>query len=265
MDQVSIPFMLEVGKAAARDAGAFLKENFRTDFRVLRKGPINYVTEMDLGAEEIILNRVRASFPDHQFLAEEGGSVTGDSAYRWIVDPLDGTTNYAHGFPAFCVSIALEIEGRLEGGIIYDPIADEMFSAATGQGAFLNDSPISVSEQGELEESLLGTGFSYDPEAVRVNLRLFSEFMTRAAGVRRVGSAARDLAFLACGRFDGVWEYQLNPWDVAAGIVLIREAGGFVTDFAGRPCGLDERRLLLTNGRIHQAMLAILGQHCPQD
>jgi myo-inositol-1(or 4)-monophosphatase len=262
MDQISIRSMLEVGKEAAREAGTFLRESFRTDFRVSRKGPINYVTEMDLRAEQMILKRVQRSFPDHQFLAEEGGTVSSDSHFRWIIDPLDGTTNYAHGFPAFCVSIALEQEGRLEAGIIYDPIADEMFSAATGQGAFLNDVPMRVSGQAELEESLLGTGFSYDPEALRVNLGLFAEFMTRAAGVRRVGSAARDLAFVACGRFDGVWEYQLNPWDVAAGIVLIREAGGSVTDFEGRPCGPEQSRLLLTNGKIHQAMLAVLCEHC---
>jgi len=252
---------LDLAKQAALDAGRLLRENFRTDFRISKKGPIDFVTEIDLKSERLILDRIRSAFPDHRILAEEAGANTNDSPFNWLIDPLDGTTNYAHGFPAFCVSIALEYSGTLETGVIYEPMADELFAASRGGGAFLNDRPIRVSEEDNLSESLLGTGFSYDPRGMRVNLALFQEFMTRAAGVRRVGSAARDLSSVASGRFDGVWEYQLHPWDVAAGMLLVEEAGGKVTDFDGRPCSPRDPRILLTNGRIHDAMLKVLQQH----
>ncbi|MFB3904711.1 MAG: inositol monophosphatase [Acidobacteriota bacterium] len=254
---------LDLARRTALEAGALLRKRFRTDFRVSKKGPIDFVTEMDVRAEQLILDRIRSAYPNHRILAEEAGPNSNDSRFNWLVDPLDGTTNYAHGFPAFCVSIALEHDGKLETGVIYDPMAGELFSASRGGGAFLNDQPIRVSEEEALGESLLGTGFSYDPDGLRVNLRLFHEFMTRAAGVRRVGSAARDLAYVACGRFDGVWEFQLHPWDVAAGMLLVEEAGGRVTSFDGRPCTPRDQRILLTNGRIHDAMLEVLRAHAP--
>ncbi|RPI22159.1 MAG: inositol monophosphatase [Acidobacteria bacterium] len=250
--------ILDTAQQAALDAGGLLRQRFRSDFRVSKKGPIDFVTEMDVKAEELILGRVREAFPDHGILAEEAGANSHHSAFNWLIDPLDGTTNYAHGIPAFCVSIAVEHEGRLDTGVIYDPTADELFSAQRGGGAFLNGAPVRVSEQGQLQESLLGTGFSYDAEALRLNLRLFEEFMTRAAGVRRVGCAARDLSYVACGRLDAVWEFYLKPWDVAAGMLLIEEAGGRVTDFQGRPCEPRDKRILLSNGRLHDSMLEVL-------
>ncbi len=254
---------LDLAKQAALEAGGLLREYFRTDFRVSKKGPIDFVTEIDLKSEQLILERIRAAYPDHRILAEEAGANSNDSPFNWLIDPLDGTTNYAHGFPAFCVSIALEYGGKLETGVVYDPMAGELFWASRGCGAFLNDEPIRVSDEDALGESLLGTGFSYDPAALRINLRLFHEFMTRAAGVRRVGSAARDLACVACGRFDGVWEFQLHPWDVAAGMLLVEEAGGRVTSFEGGPCSARDQRILLSNGRIHDAMLEVLKAHAP--
>jgi myo-inositol-1(or 4)-monophosphatase len=254
---------LDLAKQAALEAGALLRENFRTEFRISKKGPIDFVTEMDLKAERLILERIRSAHPDHRIVAEESGSNSNDSPFNWLIDPLDGTTNYAHGLPAFCVSIALEHAGKLETGVIYDPTAEELFWASRGCGAFLNDRPIRVSDEEALGESLLGTGFSYDPAGMRVNLGLFHEFMTRAAGVRRAGSAARDLAYVACGRFDAVWEFQLHPWDVAAGMLLVEEAGGRVTDFDGGPCTPRDQRILLSNGLIHNAMLEVLRNYAP--
>ena len=235
-----------------------MRERFRSNFRVGKKGPIDFVTELDLESERLIIERVRRAFPEHTILAEEAGASGNGSRFNWLIDPLDGTTNYVHGVPAFCVSIAIECEGRLESGVIYDPIEDELFWASRGKGAFLNGDRIYVSDRSRLEESLLGTGFSYDPDALRANLELFQKFITRAAGVRRVGSAARDLAYVASGRFDAVWEYHLKPWDVAAGMLIIEEAGGRVTDFEGGPCGPRDKKILLSNGRIHDSMLAIL-------
>ena len=254
---------LDLAKRAALEAGALLRENFRTDFRISKKGPIDFVTEIDLKSEQLILERIRSAYPDHRILAEEAGANSNESPFNWLIDPLDGTTNYAHGFPAFCVSIALEFGGRLETGVIYDPTANELFWASRGCGAFLNDRPIRVSDEGALGESLLGTGFSYDLGGMRINLGLFHEFMTRAAGVRRVGSAARDLSYVACGRFDGVWEFQLHPWDVAAGMLLVEEAGGRVTNFEGGHSTPRDQRILLTNGQIHSAMLEVLKEHAP--
>lgn len=261
MDMTYRQAILETAKQAALEAGALLRDNFRTGFRVLKKGPIDFVTEIDLKSERLILDRIRSAYPDHRVVAEETGANRNESPFNWLIDPLDGTTNYAHGFPAFCVSIAVECRGELETGVIYDPIADELFWALRGSGAFLNDQPIRVSDKTSLGESLLGTGFSYDLEGMRINLRLFHEFMVRAAGVRRVGSAARDLSYAACGRFDAVWEVQLHPWDVAAGMLLVKEAGGKVTDFEGGPCTPRDQRILLSNGRIHDAMLEVLKEH----
>jgi myo-inositol-1(or 4)-monophosphatase len=263
MDPAYRQATLHLAKQTALEAGALLRGNFRTDFRISKKGPIDFVTEIDLKSEGLILDRIRSAFPDHRILAEEAGANSSESPFNWLIDPLDGTTNYAHGFPAFCVSIALEYRERLEIGVIYDPTADELFSASRGCGAFLNDRPIHVSEESNLGESLLGTGFSYDPAGMRVNLGLFHEFMTRAAGVRRVGAAARDLSYVACGRFDGVWEFQLHPWDVAAGMLLVEEAGGKVTNFEGGPSTPRDQRILLSNGRIHDAMLEVLKEHAP--
>jgi myo-inositol-1(or 4)-monophosphatase len=250
--------MLVVAQEAAVAAGKVLREQARSNFRVQQKGYIDYVTEIDLRSEKIILDRIRSAFPDHAILAEEEGASGGDSPFLWIIDPLDGTTNYAHGYPAYCVSIALEIEGELAVGVIHDPVLDELCWAERGGGAYLNGEAVRVSDRERLVDSLLSTGFSYNQEALRRNLEFFRRFMLRAAGVRRDGSAARNLFCLACGRFDGVWQVGLNPWDVAAGILLIKEAGGRVTDFQGGPCTPRSPELVLSNGRIHEAMMEVL-------
>jgi myo-inositol-1(or 4)-monophosphatase len=250
--------LLRTARAAAAAAGDVLRRLFRSDIRITTKGPINYVTEADIQAERVILEQIRAAFPDHAYLAEERGAGGGDSPCRWIVDPLDGTTNYAHGYPGFCTSIACEVEGELAVGVIHDPIAQETFWAARGEGAYLNEAPIRVSTRDRLEQCLLATGFSYEPEAMRQNLEYFGRFMHKAAGVRRDGSAARDLSFLACGRFDGVWELLLNPWDLAAGFLIVSEAGGRITDFQGLSCTIYDHELILSNGRIHDALKDVL-------
>jgi len=256
MDQIGQ--MLEVAREAALTAGHFLRERFGTELQISKKGPIDFVTDIDVQSERLIVDIIEKRFPDHDILAEERGGSSKGSAFRWIIDPLDGTTNYTHGFPAFVVSIAWEREGELEGAAVCDPIARELFHATRGGGAFLNDRPMSVSSTADLGVSLLGTGFSYEAEALRRNLRLFGEFMIRAAGVRRVGAAARDLSYVACGRYDGVWELNLRPWDLAAGILLVTEAGGRVTDFRGGRVGPLDAQIVLSNGKIHQAMLDVL-------
>jgi myo-inositol-1(or 4)-monophosphatase len=250
--------ILKTALEAAHAAGEVLRNLFRSSLRVSTKGRINFVTDADLEAERVILDRIRAAFPDHGFIAEERGASGGDSPYLWYVDPLDGTTNYAHGYPAFCTSIACEIRGELTVGVIHDPIAQETFWATRGGGAFLNGEMIRVSSRDRLDECLLATGFSYDPDAMRRNLDYFGRFMHRAAGVRRDGSAARDLSFLACGRFDGVWEVKLNSWDLAAGFLIIAEAGGRITAFDGQPCTIHDRDIILSNGQIHAAMRRVL-------
>jgi myo-inositol-1(or 4)-monophosphatase len=250
--------MLAAAQDAAREAGHVLRDNFEGEFQVSQKGYINFVTDIDLKSEEVILRRIGAAFPGHMILSEEKGASDGASPFRWVIDPLDGTTNYAHGYPAFCVSIALECEGALVVGVIYDPLPDEMFWAVAGEGAYRNGKPMHVSKRARLEDALLGTGFSYNGDSLRRNLHFFNEFMTRASGVRRVGAAARDLSYVACGRYDAVWEVDLKPWDLAAGILLIREAGGTVSDFQGGTAGPDSREILLSNGLLHEEMLAVL-------
>ena len=220
----------KVGTEVALGAGKLLMKHFRTDFAVAHKGDVNLVTEIDIAAEELIVSRILEAFPSHAILAEEGHSEAKRDAHTWIVDPLDGTTNYAHGFPIFCVSIALEIDGKLEWGAVYNPNLEELFSAQRGRGARLNEEPIQVSRVSSLNSSLLATGFPYDIRtSEQNNLDYFREFALRAQAVRRAGSAALDLCYVAAGRFDGFWELKLSPWDCAAGYLVVREAGGRVT------------------------------------
>ena len=248
-----------VAKEAALEAGKVLKEHVDTDFKVYKKGIVNLVTEVDLMAEKAILERIRRSFPDHQILSEEKGSMAGDAGYCWVVDPLDGTTNYAHRYPIFCVSIALEHDGKTILGIVYNPVSGETFTAERGKGAFLNGEKIQVSSADSLIESLLCTGFSYERDKVRSNLELFNKACMTAQAVRRDGSAALDLCFVACGRFDGFWELTLHPWDIAAGKLIIEEAGGCVTDIRGGPCTNYEPAIIASNGRIHSAIVDLVG------
>jgi myo-inositol-1(or 4)-monophosphatase len=245
---------------AARAAGRLLRDELSGARRIAYKGsPTNLVTEMDQRAEALILGRLRGAFPDDAILAEERGAAGGRSGRRWIVDPLDGTTNYAHGLPLFGVSIALEEARRLVLGVVYDPMRDELFVGERGGGATLNDAPIRVSATRSIDESLLVTGFPYDiRETADTNLPEYAAMSLRARAVRRLGSAVIDLAYVACGRFDAYWELRLGAWDVAAGAVLVEEAGGRVTGIDGHALDVDAPTLLASNGLIHDEMLAAL-------
>ncbi|HKA62073.1 MAG TPA: inositol monophosphatase family protein [Methylomirabilota bacterium] len=250
----------DVAVEAARQAGAFLRSRFGTRPAVSYKGsPTNLVTEMDRGAEAIILDAIRRRFPSHSVLAEESGVLAGAEPHRWIVDPLDGTTNYAHGFPIYGVSIALERDGVLEVGVIYDPSREEIFVAERGRGATLNGARLRVSTTPVLGESLLGTSYPNDiREAPRDNLPEHAGLMYRCRSVRSIGSAVLGLAAVAAGRLDGYWEQRLGAWDVAAGALLIREAGGTVTAVGGVPLDLAAPSITASNGLIHAEIVEAL-------
>jgi myo-inositol-1(or 4)-monophosphatase len=247
------------GIEIAREAGRFLLGRMNTGFRVSHKGVVNLVTDVDLGAEELIVRRIHQAFPGHSILAEEEHSSAPKGAFTWIIDPLDGTTNYAHGFPVFSVSIGLEISGELAFGAVYNPVQDEMYEARRGAGAFCNSAPIGVSRVEALGASLLATGFPYDIQtSPQNNLENFCAFAKRAQGVRRCGSAALDFCSVASGRLDGFWELKLNPWDCAAGYLIVREAGGTVTNFRGEHGSIYAGEVVASNGWIHQQMLDVL-------
>jgi myo-inositol-1(or 4)-monophosphatase len=223
------------------------------------KGVVDLVTNFDRQSQDLIFDRLSAAFPEHGFLAEEGLSRREKSEFRWVFDPLDGTTNFAHRFPIFTVSIALEYQGRIVLGVVYDPMRDEMFQAVEGEGARLNEGRIRVSAVADLDGSLLATGFPYDLRESPVNnISHFNNFLTRAQAVRRCGSAALDLCYVACGRFDGFWELKLKPWDQAAGVLIVEEAGGRVSDFAGGAFDILSRECLASNGLVHDAMIRVL-------
>lgn len=225
------------------------------------KGKINLVTEVDLLCENKIIEIIKDSFPDHSILAEEGGGTTTNSDHKWIIDPVDGTTNFAHDFPMYCTSIALEVKGEVVVGVVYVPVLDELFSACKGEGAFLNGKKIHVSKSNVLQESMLATGFAYDVHETEVdNVTHFKNFLKKTRAVRRPGSAAIDLCYVAVGRFDGFWEFSLHPWDVAAGVLLIEEAGGKVANMAGEKYSIYSDNILASNGLIHQDMIDVLGE-----
>jgi myo-inositol-1(or 4)-monophosphatase len=252
--------LISVATEAARQAGAVLAECTRSGFRIEHKQIIDLVTDADRQAEQRIIDIIHDTFPAHRVLAEERGMKEQPlSRYKWVIDPLDGTTNFAHGFPAYCVSIGVECDGRGIMGVVYDPTRDELFTGQLDQGAFLNGIPISVSTTDHLDRALLVTGFAYDiRETSNNNLDHFVRFALKVQGLRRTGTAALDLCYVAAGRFDGFWEVALNPWDMAAGAVILREAGGTVTDFKGAPHSIYGRELVASNGRIHQTMLDVL-------
>jgi myo-inositol-1(or 4)-monophosphatase len=243
----------------AKKAGLLLKKRLGQKRQINYKGTVNLVTEMDLLSEKFIVSEIRQRHPNHSFLAEEETSTQEKSPYRWIIDPLDGTTNYAHGYPIFCVSLALEKEGEVILGVVYDPMRDELFLSEKGKGARLNGRKIHVSSTAKLSQSLLATGFPYDlRESPFNNFDHFRNFALRVHAVRRAGSAALDLCYVAAGRFDGFWEMKLGPWDMAAGSLIVREAGGKATDFLGRRLGLNGKHVLASNGKIHREMIQVL-------
>ncbi len=242
----------------ARVAGKYLISKLETGFAVTKKGRINLVTEIDVQSERLIVERLLRQFPNDDVLAEEESTSDGDSGQKWIIDPIDGTTNFAHGYPFFCVSIAFEVDGVVELGVVYDPNTGEMFAARKGAGAQLNGRTLRVSEEKELVNSLLSTGFPYELRAIESALRQFEAFIRQARAVRRDGSAALDLCYVAAGRFDGFWELDLNAWDVAAGQLIVAEAGGRVSRFDRSECSIYDREILASNGGIHEEMVRVL-------
>jgi myo-inositol-1(or 4)-monophosphatase len=264
-DQSFIPRAAEI----AREAGARLREYFIAGVETEYKGDVDLVTVADRTVEKLIRSRLGEVFPEHGIYGEEGTRERMDSEYRWYVDPLDGTTNFAHGFPQFCVSMGLEHrpkserpsdakpddDGTLVAGVIYDPMRDELFTAERGRGTQVNGKPARVSRVAELAEALLATGFPSRKRHASPNIHFYHEFTLRSHGVRRAGSAALDLAYVATGRLDAFWEFNLNPWDTAAGILLVEEAGGRVTDFAGAHYRLASDEILASNGLIQDELI----------
>jgi myo-inositol-1(or 4)-monophosphatase len=248
---------LEAAVEAAREAGQILVTEFSRPVKISYKGEVDLVTQADKRSEECIITRLHSRFPRHAITAEEGGGTDNDSRWRWYVDPLDGTTNFAHGYPCFAVSIGLEEEGELIVGVIYQPISGELFTAAKGQGAYLNNKRIEVSRIERLGTGLLATGFPSKKRAHSQNINFYWEYTLRSHGVRRDGSAALDLAAVACGRFDGFWEFGLHSWDTAAGVLLVREAGGMVTTLSGEPYRVDHHETVASNSLIHEEMLQV--------
>jgi myo-inositol-1(or 4)-monophosphatase len=251
---------------AAIAAGRIQRQYFRQAVEIRKKGPIDLVTAADLEVEQVFRQLIGARFPSHGVLGEEGSAETAPPSAGtqlpqccWIIDPIDGTTNFAHGLALFCVSIALQVDGRLELGVVYDPIADELFTAERGEGARLNGARLRVSAQGRLHDSLLVTGFPYTiAERRRRQVDIFSAFLGRTRGVRRLGSAALDLCYVAAGRFEGFWEEQLHVWDIAAGVLIVEEAGGRVTDYHGAPVDLFRGQIVASNGLVHDDMRRVV-------
>lgn len=245
---------------AALAAGAILRERLGRPHDVRLKGTVDLVTEADRAAETLIADMIRGSFPDHDLLGEEGARGNAASAFRWVVDPLDGTTNFAHNLPHFAVSIGLEHDGEPLAAAVYDPMRDELYAAGRGRGATLNGDPLRVSTTADLIGSLVVTGFSYDLERRKQQAAVWRRFLLQVQAIRQTGSAALNLCYVAAGRLDGYWERGIAPWDVSAGALVLREAGGSISDFAGGPFRSDDRVILASNGYLHQAMLAILGE-----
>ena len=251
---------LEAGRDIAQQAGALLMRYFERGVDYRLKGEFDLVTEADHASEALIIELLRSRFPTHAVVAEESGGAQAASPFCWYVDPLDGTTNFAHGFPVFCVSLALARDGELLCGVIFDPLHQELFEAERGAGARLNGRRIQVSAVGRLADSLAATGFPSRKRHLNVNVHFYYQMAMLSHGVRRAGSAALDLAYVACGRLDAFWEFGLNPWDTAAGILLVEEAGGKVSDMQGAPACLRGPHLLADNGRLHAEILGVFGE-----
>lgn len=252
---------LEAAIEAAHLAGNYIEKKRENVNHIQFKGAIDLVTEVDLNSEKMILNHLQQHFPDHAFLTEEAGKIESDSPFRWIIDPIDGTTNFAHGFPVYCVSIALYHKDEPIVGVVNDCSRQELYYAQKGEGAFRNNTRIQVSQTDDLRKALLASGFPYDVQTnPDNNLKEFGNFLMTAQSVRRPGSAAIDLCQVACGHFDGFWEPRLHPWDMAAGVLIVTEAGGQVSNYAGGPFDLFGDEILVSNGRIHQQMIDVLAE-----
>ena len=244
---------------AARQSGALLKENFDAEKEINFKGRIDVVTNVDVASEKIIMDLIAERHSGHEFITEETDTDLSGAPYRWIIDPLDGTVNYAHSYPFCCVSIAFELDGVIELGVVYDPIYEQFFTARRGEGAFYNDRPIRVSGIDSIERSLLATGFPYDiRENPFNNLLHFSHMATRAQAIRRDGSAALNLCYTAMGRFEGYWELTISPWDIAAGVLIVEEAGGRISCLDGGKHSVYDRQVVATNGLIHDELVACI-------
>jgi len=255
-----MPGPLETAVEIAREAGALLVTYYERRVPYELKGEFDLVTEADRASEKLVVERLLSRFPTHGIVAEEGGGQAGSSEYRWYVDPLDGTTNFAHSLPIFNVTLALERAGEMIAGVVFDPIRQEMFTAELGGGAYLNNRRIHVSAANKLEACLLCTGFPTRRRHLNVNVHFYHQVAMATHGVRRTGSAAIDLAWVACGRLDGFWEFGLNPWDMAAGRLLVAEAGGKYSDMRGRPHTFQSKHLLADNGHVHDQILEIFGE-----
>jgi myo-inositol-1(or 4)-monophosphatase len=251
---------VEIAAEIARESGASISEFARRRIGFELKGAYDLVTEADRTSEKLIVERLRQHFPTHSILAEEGGGNEGSSEYRWYVDPLDGTTNFAHGFPVYNVTLALERAGELIAGVIYDPTRDEMFQAELGSGAFLNHERIHVTHTARIEDSLSATGFPSRKRHQNINVHFYYQLAMLSHGIRRAGAAAIDLAYVACGRLDFFWEFGLHPWDMAAGILLVREAGGLCSDMRGAPLDLRGPHILADNALLHAEVLELFAE-----
>lgn len=250
----------DVLNEAAHAAGSIILEFFHGSFRIDNKDSVNnLVTEVDKLSEKVIIDIIKKHFPEHSIISEEVGELMQESDYQWIIDPIDGTVNFAHGIPICCVSIGVRYKNEMLYGVVYNPMMDEFFFAEKDNGAYLNDEPIHVSEKKDFERACLVTGFPYKwPVSKEHPIRVFERFIMQGLPVRRLGSAAIDLCWVACGRFDGFWEYNLNSWDVAAGYLIVQEAGGVITNFLGEPYSVFDKETLATNGLIHEEMLRLI-------
>ena len=248
-----------VGIEAIYSGARVLRNHFGSISQINQKSAFDLVTEADTESEKQIMTTIRKAFPDHSILAEESGANKGTAEYQWLIDPLDGTTNYVHQLPFFTIAIALAVSDKIELGLVLNPMDGELYSAIAGKGATLNGKPIKVSSTASVSNSLLVTGFPYNfDEIVEPSMKRFSVCQQASQGVRRLGSAALDLCYVACGRFDGFWEQNLKPWDKAAGAVIAAEAGAVISDFSNQSFSIDQKEILVSNGRIHQEMLSLL-------
>src|SRR3972149_2463373 len=258
---IELENFLKIAIEAVKEAGKIQEEKFGENFKIEHKGEINLVTEVDYQCEKVIIDIIKRDYPEHEILTEEAGSVktAPNSRYKWIIDPLDGTTNYAHSYPCFCASAGLEIDGEVVTGAVYNPMLNELFTSIKGNGAYLNGKRIGVSKIADINKSLLTKGLPYDiRDSKENNLNHFCNFAVRAQAIRRPGSAVLDLCYLAAGRFDGFWELKLYPWDMAASSLIVKESGGMITDFKGSEFSIYKGEMLASNGLIHKEMINIL-------